>query len=186
MHPPYSAPHHAQAQGPTDAYSQASPAVDYGHQYTGPGYAETPNYYGAPEQSGDDSATTLVASPNSASAIRRWKLIAALAVAAAALVIIGFFLFGLGNRDGAAAPVTSTVTEVTEFEGAETTRTNTTTATATERETRTATETERETETVTQTATRTTTIVRSVPGDPPPAVTCTTTVGGDGGSDCPE
>ncbi len=163
-YPPYSAPD--QAATGSDAYSQVTPTGNYavGNYGAGEyGEAATTGYGGSGyghTGPAEPSAGIPAASPN-AEAVRRWQIIAALAVAAAALTVIGFLLFGLQNRDGAAAPVTRTVTEVTEFEGAETTRTATTTATTTERETRTVTETQRDTVTRTATGTATATVTET-------------------------
>lgn len=154
----------------SDAYSQATGAPGYGQtdyglsDYDQADYGEsaTSSYhdprYGHPDPV--EAATTVVSTPNP-SAVRRWQIIAVLAVTAAALTILGFGLFGIGNRGGTTAPATQTVTEVTEYEGAETTRTQT--ATTTETETRTATETQRGTvtRTETQTATATATVTET-------------------------
>lgn len=145
-------------------------APDAAHTY--PPYDDQTVAHGAPVDYADDQSTGLVAAPAHAeSAIKRWKGIAALAVGAAALTIIGFFLFGQQGRGAKAAPVTSTVTQTTELPGEEITRTQTTTVTQ-ERDavTQTERETQVRTETVTATTTVRTTVTRTVEveveGDP--------------------
>jgi len=99
-----------------------------------------------------------------AASVRRWRMITGVAVGAAALTILGFFLVGQDGRGSVQAPttVTQTTTETTELPGEQVTRTTTVTrertATETSRETDIRTRTETVTETSTKTETSTTTV----------------------------
>ncbi|MFT3660938.1 MAG: hypothetical protein QM809_05950 [Gordonia sp. (in: high G+C Gram-positive bacteria)] len=160
--------------GPTADYNAPQQTAGV---YPDPGTAGT---YPSP----DSQATVLVTNPGSGAeaAVRRWQTIAGLAVAAAALVVIGFFAIGPQGRSGQAAPpVTTTITEVEEVHEEPTTRT----ATQTEVQRQTAVRTERETRVRTQTVTETVTQAAPEQGDPVTVTvtdTATVTVTAPGGA----
>ena len=149
----------------------------HAEQYADPnqqyGYVGQPtdpqNPYGYP--TGSDQATTVVPQTGNdeGKAVRRWQIIAALGVGAAALIGLSFILFGSLSAEKA-APVTTTVTdtETARGESSVITRNRTETSTVTEDRT----ETQNRTATVTRTVTRPP-VTTTVTEDP---VTVTTTV----------
>lgn len=172
-------PEHPEQQ--QQAYGDPSAGGDQTVGYGAPGYPHPQSgYVPAGYPTPDEQATAAIAAASTAqSAANRWKLIAGLALAAAALVILGFFLLGQQGRGSKSAPVTKTITQTTQTAGPTKTTTQTDTATVTG-EAHTATQTERETEvrtatvTTTRTATDTTTTTNTVTA----TVKCTTPVGG--------
>ncbi|MFM9377022.1 hypothetical protein [Gordonia sp. VNK21] len=108
-----------------------------------------------------------------ARSVRRWQTITSVAVGAAALTVLGFFLVGQDGRGSSTAPATITQTSVrtTQVSGEPVTETRTATETvtndrtATEHETAERTRTVTETDTVTRTDEVTTTVTETVTGD---------------------
>ncbi len=138
-------------------------------------YAQTPygpvptDLYGSPAA---NAAAAQTAAVNTV--VRRWQIITAVACAAAALVILGFFI--VGQKSGTAAP-TRTVTSV-----ATTTETETSTGAArTKVSTQTATETAERTSTETETRTRTATVTdtTTVTKNKTTTINCTTAEGAE-------
>lgn len=117
-------------------------------------YSHQPAGYGPP--TGPPEPVTAAAET---AAVRRWRIITAVACLAAALVIVSFFLVGQSRSSDSQAPVTETVVDTatvistTTGSAATRTATDTVTETATETATSNATATRTVTDTVTRTRT---------------------------------